>query len=270
PHWWSSISSPIATSSASERWAIRTLSSSPNCIRKPPADFDVDPEPSVSRSSSTTSVMPSSARCHATEEPSAPPPTMTTSARSTRALCRRVDRRQRRRPRADRRNLAAPSVELPVAERVLGLHHLVDLRRALVDDRRARVAEVPLDAVLRGVAVRAEHLDREVRGLERRLGCVPLRERGLARVALPLVLHPGGLHDEQLRGLVAEDHGRDHVLHELVAADRLAERLPLARVLDGSFQARTDHSARAGGDREAALVERVHRDLEALPLGADH
>ena len=60
----------------------------------------------------------------------------------------RVDRRQRRRPRADRRDLAGAAVQLPIAERVLGLHHLVDLRRALVDDRGARVPEVALDAVL--------------------------------------------------------------------------------------------------------------------------
>ena len=56
---------------------------------------------------------------------------------------------------------------------------------------------------------------------------------------------------------------------ELVAADLLAERLPLARVLDRALEARADHAARARGDREAAVVERVHRDLEALALLAD-
>ena len=52
----------------------------------------------------------------------------------------------------------------------------MDLRRPLVDDRRAGVPEVPLDPGLRRVAVRAEHLDREMRRLERRLRRVPLRE----------------------------------------------------------------------------------------------
>src|SRR3954454_7856516 len=53
----------------------------------------------------------------------------------------RVNRRQRRRPRAQRRDVAAAPVHLPVPERVLGLQQLVDLRRPLVDDRRSRVAE---------------------------------------------------------------------------------------------------------------------------------
>src|SRR5579864_5380503 len=127
-----------------------------------------------------------------------------------------LDRRERRRPRAERRDLAVCPVQAPVAERMLGLHQLVHLRRALVDDRRARIAEVALDPVLRGVAVRAVHLDREVRRAERRLGRMPLRERGLARVPKSFVLHPRRLHHEQLRRLVAEHHLGDHVLDELV------------------------------------------------------
>src|SRR5213076_630620 len=57
--------------------------------------------------------------------------------------------------------------------------------------------------------------------------------------------------------------------HELVAADLLPELLALARVLDGALEARAHDAARARRDGEAALVERVHRDLEALPLLAD-
>src|SRR3954453_6026608 len=188
-------------------------------------------------------------------------------ARVCRGTCvsgRRVHRRKRRRPRAERRDLATRAVQTAPAERILGLHHLVDLRRALVDDRRARVAEVALDAVLARVAIRAEDLDRQVRGLERRLRRVPLGERRLTRVALALVLHPRGLHDEKLRRLVAEDHLRDHVLHELVAADLLAERLALAGVLDGALEAGSDPAAPPPGDQEAALVEGVHRDLESF------
>src|ERR687888_1594955 len=172
-------------------------------------------------------------------------------------------------PRDERRHLAGVAVQAPVPERVLGLHQLVDLRRALVDERGARVAEVALDSVLVRVAVRAEDLDRVVRGLESRLRRVPLRERGLARVPAPLVLHPRCLHDEELRGLVAEHHRGDHVLDELVLPDRLAERLPLARVLDRALEAGADDAACSRSDREAALVEPVHRDLEALSLLAD-
>src|SRR5262249_58431597 len=103
--------------------------------------------------------------------------------------------------------------------------------RALVDDRRASVAEVALDPVFGRIAVRTVHLDREVRRAERALGRMPLRERRLARVAQALIFHPRRLHDEQLRRLVAEHHLGDHVLDELVLADRLPERLALARVL---------------------------------------
>src|SRR3954469_9301771 len=80
------------------------------------------------------------------------------------------------------------AIHLPVAEDVLGLHHLVDLGRALVDDRSAGVAEVALDRVLRRVAVGAVHLDGEVGRLERAFGRMPLRERGLAGVSDTAVL----------------------------------------------------------------------------------
>ena len=88
----------------------------------------------------------------------------------------RVHGGERRRPRAQRRHVAVAPVHSPVTERVLGLQQLVNLRRPFVDDRRPRVAEVPLDPVLGGVAVRVVHLDREMGRAERRLGRVPLRE----------------------------------------------------------------------------------------------
>src|SRR6185436_19353473 len=91
----------------------------------------------------------------------------------------------------------------------------------------------------------------------------------LPRVTQTLILHPRRLHDEQLRRLVTEHHLGDHVLHELVLADRLAECLTLARVLDGTLEARTYLSDSSGGHREATLVEPVHRDLEALSFLAD-
>src|SRR5205085_4024836 len=59
------------------------FSSSANCARIPPAEALVDPDASVSRSSTTTSSIPSARRCHAVETPITPPPTMTTSFDST-------------------------------------------------------------------------------------------------------------------------------------------------------------------------------------------
>src|SRR6185312_13734390 len=88
------------------------------------------------------------------------------------------------------------AIHLPVAEGVLGLHHLVDLGGALVDDGGAGVPEVALDRVFGRVAVRAVHLDGEVGGLERALGGVPLGERRLTGVSDAAVLRLGGLQDE--------------------------------------------------------------------------
>src|SRR5438067_10865092 len=95
------------------------------------------------------------------------------STRVRDALGLRVHGRERRRPRAERRDVAAAPVQGAVSECMLCLHHLVNLRRALVDDRRTSVAEVALDSVLRGIPVRAEDLDCEVRCLEGALGRVP-------------------------------------------------------------------------------------------------
>ena len=49
----------------------------------------------------------------------------------------------------------------------------------------------------------------------------------------------------------------------------LAERLALARVLDRPLETGADDAAAARGDREAPVVERVHRDLESLALLAE-
>src|SRR5205823_1817693 len=55
----------------------------------------------------------------------------------------------------------------------------------------------------------------------------------------------------------------------LVLADRLPERLALARVLDRALETRAHHTAGTGRHSEPALVEAVHRDLEPLSLLAD-
>src|SRR5688500_5866358 len=63
------------------------LIAEPNCARKPPVARLVLPVPREgSRSSTTTSRHPASARCHAIRSPTIPPPRITTSAR--RALIR--------------------------------------------------------------------------------------------------------------------------------------------------------------------------------------
>src|SRR4051794_38161855 len=59
---------------------MRMFSSSANCARMPPADFDVEPDASTSRSTRTTSSTPNRRRWKAVAAPRAPPPITTTSA----------------------------------------------------------------------------------------------------------------------------------------------------------------------------------------------
>src|SRR6266508_5163191 len=66
------------------------LSASENCARTPPAALLVEPAPSSSRSISTTSGTPASARWKAILVPITPPPTTTTLARLGRPLPGRV------------------------------------------------------------------------------------------------------------------------------------------------------------------------------------
>src|SRR5262249_58871195 len=61
----------------------------------------------------------------------------------------------------------------------------------------------------------------------------------------------------------------DQLLDELEARDRFAELRPLARVADRGGEAALRDPDAAGGERDAAVVERRHRDLEAVALGAE-
>ena len=59
------------------------------------------------------------------------------------------------------------------------------------------------------------------------------------------------------------------LLDQLVLTDLLPERLPLVGVAHGGVDARLGEPDRAGGDREAPLVDGAHRDEEPLALLAD-
>src|SRR5215207_4303335 len=83
---------------------------------------------------------------------------------------------------------------LPVAKGVVRLQDGVDLPRALVDDRAARVPPEALDRVLIGIAIGPVDLNSVVCRFQRGVAAVPLHEGGLARVAAAAVLQLGGLH----------------------------------------------------------------------------
>src|SRR6267143_945792 len=169
-----------------------------------------------------------------------------------------------------RRQFAACRTVLTVAEQIVGLHDLVNLARAFVDDRAFAIPVETPDRILVGVAVRAVDLDGVTRHALRRHGREPLREPGLARVALAGVLQPARSQPEQARRVIVGLHLRDHFLHELVLADLHAERLPLLRVLDARVTARAYQPGRTGRHGVAPLIEREHRDLETFAGLAEH
>ena len=87
---YSPISASQRSNSSRLRSDSRTLSSSANCRRAPPAEREVEPLASVSRSSTTTSGTPPVARWNAVLAPTAPPPMITTSARAGSSLIARM------------------------------------------------------------------------------------------------------------------------------------------------------------------------------------
>src|SRR4029453_13022899 len=74
---------------------------------------------------------------------------------------------------------------------------------------------------------------------------------------------------EQPGRLIVRLHLRNHFLYELMLADGDAERLALLRVAHAGVPARANQPRRAGGHGVAPLVEREHRDLEALARPSD-
>src|SRR5438552_641165 len=156
-----------------------------------------------------------------------------------------------------------------IAERVLALQDRVHLTRALVDDRRAGVAQKAFDGILGGIPIRAVDLDSVMRGVERRIRRVLLRHRNLSRVASARVLHPCDFEIQQAADLVIARHLSDHLLDQLVAPDLLAEGLSLARVFDRRVETRAHCARCTGGDGETPVVETAHRDLEAIALITD-
>src|SRR3989442_5859324 len=164
------------------------------------------------------------------------------------------------------RQLDAAGLVLPEAQGVVGLHELVDLAGPFVDDGGLGVAVEAARRVLVGIAVAAVDLH-AVGGRPLALhGGEPLGEGRLAGVAAALVLEPARPQPEQAGRVVVGDHLRDHLLDELVLADGPAEGLPLPGVLRRRVQASADEAGRPRGHGVAAVLEREHRDPEALAL----
>src|SRR5690606_36897019 len=99
------------------------------------------------------------------------------------------------------------------------------------------------------------------------------RGRGLGAettAAAPrLILGERCAQGQQECGVEPALHVRYLGLDHLEAADRLAERLALARVVERGLVRRARKPDRLRCDADAARIEHAHRDLEALALFTD-
>ena len=141
---------------------------------------------------------------------------------------------------------------------------LLDLVRALADQEQRRVAVVPLGPELRRVPVAAVDPHAVERVLLGGLGREVLRHPCLEVGALAGRLLPRRLDRQEPRRLRARRHLREHQLDRLVLADRLAERLALARVGERVVERRLRDADPARRDVDAADLDPAHEVLEAL------
>src|SRR2546428_9661800 len=160
----------------------------------------------------------------------------------------------------------ARGLVLARAQRIIRLQQRVDLAGALVNDGTLGVAKEALDGIFIGITVGTVDLYRVARSLLRRHRGVPLRERSLAGVAHPLVLHPSRAQIQQAADLVVPRHARDHLLDELVLADGPAKGPALPRVTRAAVKTGPDETGRSRRHGIPTLIQRKHRDMEPLTL----
>src|SRR5688572_15619201 len=144
--------------------------------------------------------------------------------------------------------------------------HLVG---AFADAEERRVPVKPLDGELLRVAVAAVDAQRLVRVLERRLGGEVLGHAGLEIAALAAVVDGRRVLDQQSRGLDARRHLGELQLDRLVLADRLAEGVALARILERFLERGLGHADAARRDIDPAELEAADGLMKAAPFRAD-
>src|SRR5258706_12101779 len=147
---------------------------------------------------------------------------------------------------------------------VAGDHHALDLARALVDLRDARIAVVALDRVVVKVSVAAVDLDRLGADPFRELRSIELRLRGFGKAGLAFAAHARRVQDEQPRGVDARVHVREVVADGRVLDQLLAELRTLASVSERRFEGRACDAEGLRGDADAPTLEVRQRDGESL------
>src|ERR1700710_472 len=159
---------------------------------------------------------------------------------------------------------AAPHLDLVPLQQLLADHNALDLGGALADQEQGRIAVEALDLVLLRVAVAAVDAEALLDALLAGLRGEQLGHPGLEVGARAGVLHPRRLAGDEAGGLDLGRHVGELELDRLVLGDRLAEGLALLRVAQGELEGALGDTDTAGGDVDAADLERVHHLAEAL------
>ena len=164
-----------------------------------------------------------------------------------------------------RRQLAARRTVGPIAEQVVGLHEFVDLARAFVDDRALAVADRSARPdTRRSSRWRRESARRRRRPSPRRRSRTTSRGRSRACCACR------GSSSSRSAARAAAPPGSRTPCCAIISFTSWCwpistpNVLPLLRVFHAGVAAGADQPGRAGGHRVASLIEREHRDLEAL------
>src|SRR3954447_9244088 len=162
------------------------------------------------------------------------------------------------------RSFAASSSDLVPLEELLADNHALDLGGSLADQQQRRVAVEALDLVLLRVAVAAVDAEAFFDAILAGLRSEQLRHPGLEVGALAGVLHPRRFAGDEAGGLELGRHVGELELDRLVGGDRLAEGLSFLAVAEGELERALTDADAAGGDVDAADLERVHHLDEAL------
>src|SRR6476619_4144174 len=114
---------------------------------------------------------------------------------------------------------------------------LLDLARSFVQRCHARVTQVLADRIFVHVTVAAVHLHGRIRGADRDLARVVLRNRGLDRVTFAGVCEQRRPPRQESGRLELDGHVHKQLLHELERRDRFAELLSLTCIFDARIEA---------------------------------
>ena len=147
---------------------------------------------------------------------------------------------------------------------MLGDLELEDLRRALINAVDARIAEEAFGIVFGEIPRAAVDLHHAVDHPAAHLASEDLERGGLDEDVLAPVGARGDVGHHALRGVDLDLAVGEHRLDQLEVGDRLAEGLALVGVAQRRIERAPGVTGRRRADRDAPVVEALHRKDEAL------